>query len=227
MLPGLAIEGEIGSLDVSNGRNIDRGEAVCHIGDDLEAHPAAAVAGEFKAITAVLDDFPRVARVEDGHARIKKGNLRMSGEGRGLGDGIVARHSQDPAVSSYAGEVGVFEDIPRAVDSRTLPVPHPQHAVVFGFRHEVGELAAEDGCGPEVFVDPGHEHNLVAVEQLLVTSQQDVEPSQRRATIAGNEAGRVQPHPPVRPVLVQGNAHQGLQAAQDNAPLFLQELVVQ
>ena len=53
--------------------------------------------------------------------------------------------------------VGVLEGVARAIDARSLAVPHAEHAIVAGAGIEVDLLGAPQGRGRQVFVDAGLE----------------------------------------------------------------------
>ena len=58
---------------------------------------------------------------------------------------------------------------------------------------QVDLLRAPDRGRGQVLVDAGLEHDVVLLEELLGAPQRLVEPAQRRAAVAGDEAGGVQP----------------------------------
>src|SRR5471030_1054857 len=91
-----------------------------------------------------------------------------------------------------AGVVHVLEDVAAAVHARTLAVPHGEHAVVLGLADQVDLLRAPDGRRGQVFVDAGDELHVVCLQMRFGLPQVFVEAAQRRAAVAGDEAGGVQ-----------------------------------
>jgi hypothetical protein len=109
------------------------------------------------------------------------------------------------------------EDVAAAVDARPLAVPHRKHPVVFRAGEEVDLLRAPDGGGGEVFIDAWLEPDVMGVEMLFRTPQRLVEPAQRRAAIAGNEAGGVKSGGEVSFPLHHRQAGEGLGAGEVDA----------
>jgi hypothetical protein len=128
---------------------------------------------------------------------------------------VVAGHRQHAAVLPGAGRVGVLEHVAAAVHARPLAVPHAEHAVMFRAGRQVDLLCAPDCGRGQVFVDAGLEHDLVLRQVGLGLPQCLVEPTQRRAAIAGDVAGRVEAGQCVALVLQQQQAHQGLGPGQE------------
>ena len=126
-----------------------------------------------------------------------------------------------------AGKIGVAEDVAGAVDARPLAVPDREHAVMLAFAEQFGLLRAPAGGRRELLVEARLEDDVGLGELLLGLPQLQVEPAERRAAIAGDEAGRVQPVPAVALALHQQHADDGLRAGQENTLLAEIELVVE
>ena len=108
-----------------------------------------------------------------------------------------------------------------------LAVPHAEHAVVARAGEQVGLLAAPDGGGGQVLVEAFLEDHLGGVQVLARPRGLLVEPAQRRAAIAGDEACRVQPRRLVQPVLVHQDAEQRLDAGDEDPAVREQKFVVE
>ncbi len=140
---------------------------------------------------------------------------------------VVARHRQDAALGPGAGEVGVLECIPGAIDAGGLAVPHAENAVVRGGGEQVGLLAAPYRCSAEILVETFLEDDVVEGQKFAGAVGLLVKASQGRAAIAGNEAARLQSRPRVEAVLVQEDADQRLHAGDENPTTFEQIFVVE
>ena len=147
--------------------------------------------------------------------------------GRGFGHMVVAHQGEHAAMLRRAGEIGVAEDVAGAVDARSLAVPERKHAVMLAFAEQFRLLRAPAGGGGEFLVEAGLEDDVRLGKLLLGPPELQVEAAERRAAIAGNEAGRVQPRAPVALALHQKHAHDRLRARQEDALLAQIELVVE
>jgi hypothetical protein len=119
---------------------------------------------------------------------------------------IVAGDGDDAAVARSAGCVAVFERIAGAVHAGPLAVPHAEHAVVARAREQVRLLRAPDRRCREVFVQARLKANLRGVEVFRRAPQLAIEAAERRAAVAGNEAGRVPPRETVEETLREQQA---------------------
>src|SRR5256885_4116005 len=137
-----------------------------------------------------------------------------------LGERVVAAEGQHAAVTPDAGEVGVLENVARAVDTRALAVPHADDAVVLGSGEEVGELAAVDRGRAEVLVEPGDEDDVVLAKEIRIALQGQVEPAEGRAPIAGDQRRGVEAPAAVGAVLVERQPDERLGAGQEDEPPF-------
>ena len=173
-------------IDLHHRRGIDV------LGDGLQRHPATAVARQFPADDAVVEDFLDVGRVEHRNRRGDKGVLALVGDARGLAAMVVAGQQQHAAVLGDAGRVAVLEHVAAAVDTRALAVPHGKHAVIARAGEQVGLLAAPHRGGGQLFVDPGPEVDVVVLKEGLGLPQTLVQVAQGRAAVAGNETGGIQ-----------------------------------
>lgn len=114
-----------------------------------------------------------------------------------------------------------------AVEAGGLAVPQADDAVVAGPRVGLHELAPLDGGGRQLLVEPRPVDDVVLVEEVPAALQLEVEAGQGRARVARDERGRVQAGPAVGPVLVEGQADEGLEAGEEDPALFQQVLVVE
>src|SRR5262249_53246225 len=99
------------------------------------------------------------------------------------------------------------------------------HAVVVRTREHADLLRAPDGSRGEVLVYAGLEPDVVALEVLLRAPQRLIEAAERRAAIAGDEAGRVEPSAQVALALQHHEADQRLRAGEED-PAALEGVLV-
>ena len=92
---------------------------------------------------------------------------------------------------------------------------------------QLGLLRAPAGGRRELLVEAGLEDDVGSRELLLGLPELQVEAAERRAAIAGDEAGRVQPVAAVALALHQQHADDRLRAGQEDALLAEIELVVE
>src|SRR3989442_117497 len=180
----------------------------------------------FKCVTDV-EVVLHVRRVEYRDQAGLENVLGLVRQGRGLRRVIVAREHQDAAVPRRAGGVGVLEHVAAAVDARPLAVPHAVDAVVFRAGEEVHRLRAPDRSRRQVLVDAGLELDVVALEMLLRAPQRLVEPAERRAAVARDEAGGIEAGSGVALALQQHQADQRLRAGEEDAAALQRVLVVE
>ena len=133
---------------------------------------------------------------------------------------VVAAQRQRRAVAAGAGDVGVAQNVAGAVDAGAFAVPDAEHAVVARLPQHVMDLAAQHRGGGQVLVHAGDEMDAMLVEQRLHAAERQVVASQRRAFVAGDECGGVQPGATIAAHLVHGQPHQRLDAGEIDGPLF-------
>jgi hypothetical protein len=115
-----------------------------------------------------------------------------------------------------AGHVDVAKDVAGAVHARPLAVPEAEDAVELALAAQLRRLAAPERGGGEILVQARLEHDVGGFEVLSRARHLHVDRAERRAAIAGDEAGRVQPGRPVPRLLHQHQAHQRLSAVHQN-----------
>src|SRR5260221_11125269 len=142
------------------------------------------------------------------------------GQGRGFAGVIVAGEEKDAAMRRRPGGIAVLEDVARAVDARPLAVPHGEDAVIFGAGEEPDLLRAPDRRRAEILVDAGLELDVALLEEALGAPERLVEAAERRAAIAGDEAGGIEAGRPVARPLHHRQAHQPLGPGQEEATPF-------
>ena len=156
-----------------------------------------------------------------------EGGLALVRGGRRLGHVVVAGQRHDAAVLGRAGIVGVLQRVARAVDAGALAVPHAEHAVVARAGIEMDLLGAPQRGRREVLVDAGLELDVVVLDEALGLPQRLVEAAERRAAIAGDVAGGVEPGRLVALALHHRQAHERLRAGQIDPAAFKYVFVVQ
>jgi hypothetical protein len=127
---------------------------------------------------------------------------------------VVAGQHQHTAMLGNAGRVAMLEYVTTAVDPGPLAVPHGEHAVVARAREQVGLLAAPYRRRAQLFVDAGLEVDVVFLQVIARIPQALVQTAQRRAAIAGDEAGGIESEGGVTLLLQHGQAGQRLGAGQ-------------
>ena len=138
--------------------------------------------------------------------------LALMGDGRRLRARVVAAEREHTAVWRRPCIIAVLEGVARAVDTGPLAVPDAEDAVVLRAAADVRQLRAPDGGGRQILVDAGLETDLVLLEEGLRLPERQVVGTERRAAIAGDEAGRIQPRRLIALPLHHGQPHQGLDA---------------
>src|SRR5439155_10922949 len=215
----VVLEAWVGGQDAI-GRDVGGADFIGDVGDDLDADPEPAVARELEAEPPEVQDLLDGPREEDREERVVEGDLRVRRDRGRLGERVVAAEGQHAAVTPDAGEVGVLENVARAVHARALAVPHAKDAVVLGSGEEVGELAAVDRGRAEVLVEPGDEDDVVLAKEIRIALQGQVEPAEGRAPIAGDQRRGVDASAAVGAVLVERQPDERLDAGQEDEPLF-------
>jgi hypothetical protein len=226
--PRLALIDEAGIHDRdAPGPDLGGAELVGDVRHDLEAHPQSGVPAQLEAQPPEVENLLDVAGEQHRELRVVERHLGVGGQRRGLRERIVAAQRQHAAVPAHAGEVGVLEDVPGAVDAGSLAVPDAQHAVVLRLRKIVGELAAVDGGGAEVFVEAGDEDDVVLAQQRRIALEREIESAERGAAIARDQCRGVEPAAAVGPVLIERQPDQRLDAGQEDDALLLAILRVE
>ena len=131
---------------------------------------------------------------------------------------VVAGQREHAAVGRRAGVVGMLEDVHRAVDARPLAVPDGEDALVLGTGEEPDLLRAPERGGRRILVDAGLEVHAVLLQERLRLPQRPVEIAERRAPVARDHAGRVEPGRLVPQVLDHRQPDQRLGAGHVDVP---------
>ena len=174
-----------------------------------------------------VEDLLDIAREDRRHEGVVESDFRVARQRRRLAYRIVARESEHASVLAYTRIVRVLEGVTRPVHAGRLAVPHAEHAVVLRFREKADHLAAEDGGGAEIFVETRGEDHVVGFQELVLALERLVETTQRRPTVPRDEGGSAEPATLVGPVLVEGQADEGLNAREIDAPRLLRVLRIQ
>jgi hypothetical protein len=137
-------------------------------------------------------------------------------DGGGFGAVVVASEAEHAAILGRAGGVGVAEHVAASIDTGALAVPDADHAIIFGAGRQIELLRAPDRCRREVLVHAGLELDVVLLEVFSRGNELLVVAAERRAAVAGDEAGGVQPHRAVAADLRHRQADQRLDAGQED-----------
>jgi hypothetical protein len=197
------------------------------IGQGLHADPGAAVAAGFPGAEPEGEQFLDGGGIEHRHAEMDQRDVALVGERRGTGAVVVAAQRDGAAVFGGALVGGVLQHVARAVHAWALAVPEAKHAIEFRLRQHADLLAAPYGGGGQVLVDARLEVDGIFVEVLLGAPKRQVVAAERRAAIAGDESGSVQPGGAVPADLQDGQAHQGLNAGEIHPAIEAGVFVVQ
>ncbi len=136
---------------------------------------------------------------------------------------VVARDRQDAAMLRGADEIAAVQRIARAIDARTLAVPHAEHAIDALAREGVELLRTIKHGRRQILIDAGLEADVAVGQQLLPAPGFAVQATQRRAAIAGDETAGVEAHGAVEPRLLEQHTDQRLDAGQQHRLVELGE----
>src|ERR1019366_9928409 len=117
-----------------------------------------------------------------------------------------------------AGEIAVLDRIARAVDPRSLAVPEPDHPIDVRMPVLVEHLRAREARRRHLLVLSRHVLDAEAVERLARPLQCNVIAAERRARITGDVAPGAQARDRIAAHLLDRQTHEGLDAAQEDAP---------
>jgi hypothetical protein len=133
---------------------------------------------------------------------------------------VVAHHREHAASWAGAGRVRMLHRVHGPIEAGALAVPHAEHAVMAGARVQADLLGSPDRGGTQLLVHAGLEHDTVCIEEIPRAPKLLVEPTERRAAVAGDEAGGVEAGGTVAPGLDERQSHQRLKAAHENASVL-------
>ena len=207
--------------------DIDRSRGFHGFGDGLETDPAPGEAAHGPAEQTHVENVLHTGRVQHRHHRRHELQFRTVRQGRAAAGMVVGGQRQHAAQWRGAGGIAVLEHVTAAVHARALAVPHGKHAVVVGAFKQISLLRAPDHGRAQVLVQAGREHDVGIGQMLFGFPQFQIEAAQRRAAVAGDEAGAVDPGGAVAHLLHQRQAHQRLHAGQVNATLLAAVFVVE
>ena len=193
----------------------------------LHRHPAPGVSRHRPADQAELEEFPDVGRVEDRELGVDQRMLALARHRRRLARRVVAGEHQHAAVGRGSRHVGVAEHVPRAVDAGPLAVPQAEHPVVPGAGEQARLLGPPHRGRREVLVDPRLEVDVVLVEQRSDLPQLPVDIAERRAAVARNETGGIQPGREIALPLHQQQTDKRLGSGQEDPAGLKCKLVVE
>jgi hypothetical protein len=229
MAGGRAHAGRIApGVDADGDRvEVDRGAALHHLGQRGQGDPVARVAREGPAVQAEFEVLGHIGRRHNRHVEGLEQQVALVRHRRRHAAVVVTRHHQHTAVRRAAIGVAVLDRVAGAVDARALAVPHRKHAVDRALGIRFHALGAEHLRGREFLVDRRHEADAGLGELGPRLPDRLVDHAQRRATVAADEALRVQACLRVARALHQQQAHQGLRAGEEDAAGGCPQVVVQ
>ena len=220
------IEPALGHLEIGRRDQLDAIDGPVHhagrfdrLVHAFERGPGAGVARHGPAIERVVDDLLHAARIEDRHHHVDEMEFRLMRGGGGFRRVVVAHQRDDAAVLGGAGEIGVAEDVARAVDARALAVPHAEHAIELALAAQLGLLRAPQRGGGEFLVDPGLELDVGGGDMAGGAHELLVEAAKRRAAVAGDITRGIEAGAAVALFLHQTSADQRLIPGHQDAGL--------
>src|SRR5665213_2543072 len=102
---------------------------------------------------------------------------------------IVAGQRKYAAVPGCAGRIGMFERIDGTVDPWSLAIPNPEHAIDLRSGKQSNLLAAPYRGRREIFIQPGHEGDIVRLQKRLCPPQGMVVHAERGTAISRDKSG--------------------------------------
>ena len=186
-------------------RDVDDAGGIHRVGERDHRHPQSRESRHLETHQAIVDHVLEIGRIEDRDLTVGELKLGLAGDRGGLGEMIVAGDRQHAAVAGGAGGIGVFEHVRGPVDARRLAVPEAEHPVAIRSRPRADRLLRSPYGGRRQFlVDARREVHVVGGEVGRRRDQLLIVAGERRAAVAGDEAGGLQPRPPVEPDPVEG-----------------------
>jgi len=140
---------------------------------------------------------------------------------------IVARHNQDTPMGRGAIGVAMLERIAGPVHARPLAVPQAEYAIDGAFRVAFHPLRAQNLGRSQFLVDGGHEIDARRLDLITLLPDHLIDHAQRRATVAADEASRVQACSLIALALHEHQAQQGLCARHEDRALLAPDVVFQ
>ena len=131
---------------------------------------------------------------------------------------IIPRHDEHAALRGRTIGVAMFQRIARPVDAGALAVPHRKDAFDLRLRVEMRLLRTQNGGGAQILVHRRQKADAGLVQPVPDAPQFLIQPTERRAAIAGDEAGGIHPRRPVAASLIQHDPRQRLRAGHEDRP---------
>ena len=193
----------------------------------FQTDPQPGITAERPAIEPVIHDLLHARRGHNRHVRIHQRPFGLVQHGRGFAGVVIAHGHDDAAMFRRTRHVGMFEHVARAVHARSLAIPQAEHTVVFAFAAQLGLLAAPQGGGGQVLVQPRLKCDVMGGKLLERPAHLYVDRTQRRTAISRDQTGGVQPGGHIARLLHQHQPHQRLRAVQKDRTLVQIIAVVQ
>ena len=129
---------------------------------------------------------------------------------------IIAGNRQHAAMFRRARHIGVTEHIARAIDPRPLAIPDAEHAVELAFATHFSLLAAPQGGGGQVLVQPRLKLDVARFQERRRRHELVIDRTDGRTAIARHIARGVEACPAVPLRLHERQPHDGLGACQEH-----------
>ena len=203
----------------SVGIHVDAARRLHNFLDGFHAAPHARKAAHREGMQAHVQNVLNAAGEKHRQAASFENVVALVRCRAALGNVVVTGNRNHAAVFRGAGHVGVFEHIRATVNARAFAVPNAKHAVeFFRLRINVELLRAPQRGGRQLFIHARLEHDVLRRQMFFGRPQRLVVATERRAAVATDEAGGVQPHGRIALALQHRQAHQGLRATHESAP---------
>ena len=207
-------------------RRVDHRRRFDRVLDAFDSDPDAGVAAQRPAERAIVENLLHAGRRQDRHHHVDEGEFGLMRGGRGFGGMVVAHQREHAAVRRGPGEIGVAEHVAAAVDAGALAVPERRTR-----RRTCPSPRISACCAPQSAVAassslrPGSKWMSFALNSFGQPGELQIEPADRRAAIAGDEAAGVEPGAAVALLLREQQPRDRLGAVQQHRRLGQVEAV--
>ena len=208
-------------------RQGDGGRQIEHVGDSLDPDIEPARPAQRPAKLAHAEDLVGRRRIEHRHHGGDHDMLRLVRGQRRLGGMIVSAQQQRAAVFVRPLEIRRLDRLAGTLDADALGIPQREHAIDARLAIPAELLRAAQAGRGELLVEAGLEADIMLGEDRFIGPQLRIERGDRRAAIAGDIAGRVQPRCLVPPRLVEQQTDDALQCGEHDAALALRIFVAE
>ena len=202
------------------------GAAVGEVRDHLEPDPAAGEARHADAVEAEAQHLVGARGGEHGDAAGGEVELAVVRAGGALAERVVADDGEHGAVLRQTAHVGGLDHVDRAHQPGALAVPDARDRVDVPAAVDLAHVRAVDDRRRDLLVHRRHVLDVQRLEVALRALEQEIETAEWRARVPADHRPGAQPCILVAPGLLDGDAHQRLDAGHERHALAQLELVV-